>query len=195
MALLRVFIPVFPGNCNEIYFKGFTSDTSDSSFTIYLTKFGSKAEIVTEKLHKKSRSIYGYCGDGIPKDFSRFSGIILLNKERSQVTKLVIDGQLKSTNNSIIMYYEYDKIRDSQTITESADILMLQDLIHKQNGVSHNTINYVPSIKIPYWISSSMFLQHICNYWNLMKWFMGTVKKDNKVSRYLLTIRLTLNVL
>lgn len=184
MTLLRIFVPLFQGDCNEIYFKGCTSGSSDSTFTIYLTKSVSKAEIVTEKLPRKSSAIYGYCGDGVPKEFSRSSRMIFLNKERNQLRKLVIDGQLKSTNNSIIMYYEYDKIRDSQTITESADISTLQDLIHKENGIAQNKGSCVPSIKIPYWISSSMFLQHICNYFNLMKWLTDSVKKDNKVSSH-----------
>lgn len=181
MGLIRIFIPVFRDKNNEIYFKGYISGFSESPITIYLTKFGSKTEIVKEKLPKKSNAIYGYCGDGVPKEFNRSPSSILFNKERTQLKKLVIDGQLKSTSNTIIMYYDYDKVRDSQTITESADISKLQELIHKQNGLSQNKMSNVQSIKILYWLSSSMFLQHICNYLNLVKWLMGIVK-NSKVS-------------
>ncbi|KOB74530.1 Phosphatidylinositol N-acetylglucosaminyltransferase subunit Q, partial [Operophtera brumata] len=161
MALVRIFIPAFRDNVSEIYFKGFTGGSSGSSLTIYLTEFSSKAEIVTEKCHRKSNAIYGYCGDGVPREYSKSTSRILLNKERTQLRQLVINGQYKPINNTIIMYYDYDKIRDSQTITDSSDISKLQDFIHKENGLSQNKMSYVPSITIPYWISSSMFLQHI----------------------------------
>lgn len=184
MSLVRIFIPTFRDNASEIYFKGFSGDSSDSSLTIYLTKFGSEAEIGTEKRLRKSNVIYGYCGESLPKEYSRSASSILLNKQRTQLRQLVINGQYKSTENTIIMYYDYDKIRDSQTITESSDISKLQELIHKQNGLSQNKMSYNPSMTIPYWISSSMFLQHICNYLNLVKWLMGTTKKDSKVRPY-----------
>lgn len=182
MALVRIYIPV--SGHNELYYKGCTCSSMDNSTTIYLTQFSPEAEMLTGKIPKKCNIVFGYSGDSLPtKAFSRFSNNLLLNKQRTRLNRLIMNGQVKPTENTIIMYYDYKKVRDSQTITESADISKLQQLIHAQNGVPKDkNMNYAPIIKLPCWLSASMFLQHICNYLNLIKWLTGTMKRDNKVS-------------
>lgn len=179
----KILIPSGPCISKDKYIAGSITYTCNTT-TIYLTKICTESDVLSQKYADTAHTIYAYCGENMPKNkFLKFPNNIIINENRTLLKQLILDGKSRTRNNIIIMQYDYTKIRDSETITETTDssILQLQSIILEENGMSRKRRPYKPSLEIPYWLASSMFLQHICNYLNLVKWLIDTVRRDKKV--------------
>lgn len=180
---VRILLPIFPQNTKEIYFKGYV-DILDDTRTIYITKYTTNNELWTEK--QQENEIYGYCGDYLPKKVSRrFLNFLDIEQNLTLIiNKLLINGnQVNTTSNCILMLYDYNNIKDSQAITDTKNnyFSKLVNLIQEEHG--RNTEKHdKENIGNQPWLASSMFLQHIYNYWKLMNWLISTIKRDKKVS-------------
>lgn len=179
---IKIFIPLYARNPEEVYFVGHLVSSYNTT-TIYLTKSCTGCEL-PHNISVKYLSVYAYCGENfINEKFLNIQNNIIINKDRTILKQLTLNGQPQTTSDIIILQYDYTKMRDSQTITDTADasILHLQKTILEENGLSQKFKKHSQFFKIPYWLACSMFLQHICNYLNLVKWLMDSVRRDKKV--------------
>ncbi|PZC86417.1 hypothetical protein B5X24_HaOG209136 [Helicoverpa armigera] len=79
------------------------------------------------------------------------------------------------------MLYDYNSIKDSQAIDDTKNnyFTNLVSLIKKEHGQTVED-DEKHSSKYSYWLANSMFLQHIYNYWILIKWLISTIRRDKK---------------
>lgn len=183
---VRILLPIFPHNSKEVFFKGYVTAMEDNTRTIYITKYTTNNELWSEK--QQGNEIYGYCGNYFPKKVSRrFMNFLDIEQNLTlKINKLLINGnQVFTTCNCIFMLYDYNSIKDSQAITETKNNYFTK-LVHLIKE-DHETIFKEDAkenlnLKTNQWLASSMFLQHIHNYWKLINWLISTVKKEKKVS-------------
>ncbi|XP_026724999.1 phosphatidylinositol N-acetylglucosaminyltransferase subunit Q isoform X2 [Trichoplusia ni] len=81
------------------------------------------------------------------------------------------------------MLYEYDSIKDSQAIGDTTDdyFMKLVQLIQDEHGVSKRS-EFTPKSNKLHWLSASMFLQHVYNYWILIDWLKCSITRGKKIS-------------
>ncbi|KAJ2946057.1 hypothetical protein O0L34_g4976 [Tuta absoluta] len=78
------------------------------------------------------------------------------------------------------MLYDHKKFKSSETVSDTADHFSnLRDFLKKDAAPA---ICYEPAVKGPQWLSSSMFAQHLLNYFNVINWLISTMKREKKVS-------------
>lgn len=184
--IIRVLLPVFPCDSKEIYFTGYVTVGDDYTITIYITNYADNHDLLCEKQKDWENAIYGYFGNCYPKkQMRKYYNCLMVDKTSTlQINKLIIRGnQINDTNNCIIMLYDYANIRDTQAISiEMNDYFSkLVNIIRPENG-QPATKDCKIEYKNPLWVGSSMFLQHIFNYWRLIEWLVTTIKRDKSVS-------------
>lgn len=186
--IIRILLPIFPQNAKEIFFKGYIGVSDDNTVTIHITKYTTNNELWPEKQKRSDNAVYGYYGDYLPKKVSSrfFNFIIIEHNPILKINKLIQDGNHVSTSNCIFMLYDYDSIKDSQAICNITDdyFTKLVHLIHEEQGQLIR-IDDETNFRNTQWLSFSMFLQHIYNYWKLIDWLISTIKRDKKVSNTL----------
>ncbi|KAH9633366.1 hypothetical protein HF086_004080 [Spodoptera exigua] len=182
-STVRILIPIFPLDSKEIFFKGYVITSTGNNVTIYITKYANSDIVWSEK--QRENEIYGFCGAYLPTKVSnQFSNFLDIEQNTTQkINKLQLNRkQVTTTANCILMLYDYNSIKDSQAITDSKNsyFTKLVNLIQEQNG---DTVDKDDSnTRNQQWLASSMFLQHVCNYWRLINWLINTLRKDKKVA-------------
>ncbi|CAH0701201.1 unnamed protein product [Spodoptera exigua] len=182
-STVRILIPIFPLDSKEIFFKGYVITSTDNNVTIYITKYANSDIVWSEK--QRENEIYGFCGAYLPTKVSnQFSNFLDIEQNTTQkINKLQLNRkQVTTTANCILMLYDYNSIKDSQAITDSKNsyFTKLVNLIQEQNGdtIDKDDLN----TRNQEWLASSMFLQHVCNYWRLINWLINTLWRDKKVA-------------
>ncbi|KAJ8728155.1 hypothetical protein PYW08_016540 [Mythimna loreyi] len=179
---LRILLPILPINSKEVFFKGYVTVLEDNCCTIYITKYTTNNEVWSEK--QQENEIYGYCGNYLSKKvFRRFTNFLIIEQNSLKINKLLINGnQACTTSNCILMLYDYNSIKDSQaiTVTKNNYFTKLVSLIQEEHGELIEK-DVKENIKTNQWLASSMFLQHVYNYWNLINWLISTIKRDKRV--------------
>ncbi|KAL0893068.1 hypothetical protein ABMA27_014713 [Loxostege sticticalis] len=187
---VQIILPFIPKAKNTIYFKGYVNFLTNSKVTIYITKFSENSEILTEKSKKESKdTIYGVYTDGsqisVSNKSKNYVNFIILNQlDELHVTKLILNGyEVDFKDNFILVLYDYNKIRESEVEWEYCDNLSkLQNLILSENDRPQSQDSYVSILTCPVWLTASMFIQHIINYFNVIKWLIFTMRTDRKIS-------------
>ncbi|KAF9424068.1 hypothetical protein HW555_000777 [Spodoptera exigua] len=182
-STVRILIPIFPLDSKEIFFKGYVITSTDNNVTIYITKYANSDIVWSEK--QRENEIYGFCGAYLPTKVSnQFSNFLDIEQNTTQkINKLQLNRkQVTTTANCILMLYDYNSIKDSQAITDSKNsyFTKLVNLIQEQNGDSVDKDD--SNTRNQQWLASSMFLQHVCNYWRLINWLINTLRRDKKVA-------------
>lgn len=181
-STVRILIPIFPLDSKEIFFKGYITTSNDNNVTIYITKYDNSDIVWPAK--QRENEIYGYCGEYLPKKVSnRFSNFLDIEQNTTlKINKIQLNGkQVITTTSCILMLYDYNSIKDSQAITDSKNsyFTKLVNLIQEEHGLVNKDDTNISNQQ---WLASSMFLQHICNYWRLLRWLISTLRRDKKVS-------------
>lgn len=184
---IRILLPIFPDNLKDVYFKGLVSVADDHTVTIYITKYTADIHLISEKQLKWDNVIYGYCGNYLPKKVveRRFPNFLVIDQNTVlNINRLMLNGNKIDTKSScILMLYDYDSIKDSQAICDTTDdyFMKLVHLIQDEHGLTNRTECSTVSSKLQ-WLTASMFLQHVYNYWILIDWLKCTIRRDKKVS-------------
>lgn len=181
-STVRILIPIFPLDSKEIFFKGYITTSNDNNVTIYITKYANGDIVWPAK--QRENEIYGYCGEYLPKKVSnRFSNFLDIEQNTTlKINKIQLNGkQVITTTSCILMLYDYNSIKDSQAITDSKNsyFTKLVNLIQEEHGLVNKDDTNISNQQ---WLASSMFLQHICNYWRLLRWLISTLRRDKKVA-------------
>lgn len=186
---IQIFLPIVPAYCKFLYFSGYFKVTKTNEITIYITKFSESKQIIERTSGQDI--IFGYWDNylfsksSLAKHFSRkFNHFLVLHHiNKPQIEKLLINGRfVKTKERCIIVLYEYDRIRESEVEWEYSDNLSkLQNLLRNENHGSFEKIPEGTLINCPYWLTSSMFIQHFISYLNILKWLFNTIKQDKSV--------------
>lgn len=180
---IKILLPLLSPNSKDIFFKGFITFSEDT-VTIYIIKYADSNDFWSEK--QQENEIYGYCGNYFPKKLSnRFLNFLDIEQNFTfKINKLILNGiQIVITSNCTLMLYDYNSIKDSQAIDDTKNnyFTNLVSLIKKEHGQTVED-DEKHSSKYSYWLANSMFLQHIYNYWILIKWLISTIGRDKKVA-------------
>ncbi|XP_050345972.1 phosphatidylinositol N-acetylglucosaminyltransferase subunit Q [Nymphalis io] len=181
--LVRILLPVLPNGDKDIFYKGYFENSDQNCITIFITIYAHSPKIFKSNQIKEN-VIFGYSSDNVfeNKHMKTKNQLITDRKEYPQIKSLIIKGKPKTDADYIIMLYDYNKVRNSETISNSDDyFLTLQGLIHKDAGDRCN-IFCEPSYMNNNWFTSSMFVQHAYNYIYLLKWLLNSVRNKGKVS-------------
>ncbi|KAM3964492.1 LOW QUALITY PROTEIN: phosphatidylinositol glycan anchor biosynthesis class Q [Aphomia sociella] len=187
MFSIKIIFPVLPNNSKDLYFKGYICISKQFTNTIYITKYSKNIESLLETNGENENIIYGKCSDLLQKrkKFKKFHNWLLLNYTKSnlQINELIINGnKITDTQNCIVILYEHEAILNSEMICDTGDFLNLQNFVRNDYNHFSSTTSYEPVFEIPYWFSSSMFIQHILNYIKMTKWLFSSIKGDKKIS-------------
>ncbi|KAG6447140.1 hypothetical protein O3G_MSEX004762 [Manduca sexta] len=179
---IKILFPIVPKECQEFYFKGVVNN-SEHAITVFITKYSTSTNLLFDLNEKTKNSICGYCSSNVSNKLMHMSNLLVLDQcYPHRINKLVINGKRINTNNLVFMLYDYDVMKKSQIKLDDSDFLDLQILIQNENGRTNETSPYISNLTTPYWLTSSMFLQHILNYLNLARWLVITIRRDKKVS-------------
>ncbi|XP_047995409.1 phosphatidylinositol N-acetylglucosaminyltransferase subunit Q isoform X2 [Leguminivora glycinivorella] len=120
------------------------------------------------------------------KNVDGFKNMIVFNcTSHTPIRNITIHGRpMDVTNNCILLFYEYDKIKHTEIKFHSNEELMhLQCLIQKdRNQMEMYEESYKPFFVPPSWLSYSMVGQHVSHYLNLAHWFLTSVWRNKKIS-------------
>lgn len=188
MSSLRLILPVEPKSENtEIYFKGYIKSNNDNLTTIYITKYSKSTALFEETVTKTDSIIYGYYSNFEKHKFKfkSFTNCLIINDQVCpQIQYLSIGGKkINDVDNCIIIYYDHHAIKNSETLSESNDyIFELQTLVRNDYREERNRTDYEATFKNPSWLASSMFIQHVFNYLNMIIWLITSIRRNRKVS-------------
>lgn len=182
---ITIILPIFPFDSKNVYFKGYVA-SSERKLTLCITKFGNNIESLKKYNDRSKNTIYGFCGETVKKlnEVTNYVNWLSLHRKQGlNVNQLIIDDKMiHSIDDCIIILYDHEKILNSEAIGECGDFIELKDMVQRDYGISPDVTKYDPILKIPCWLSSSMFIQHILNYMNVLYWLMVSIKRDKKVS-------------
>lgn len=186
---VQIMLPIVPKSYRRIYYKGYVANSGTNIVTIYITRF-SKSKFIMDQNEDEKDVIYGCCGDFQQSIFNKKIMkklnhlLILKDVNKPQIDKLVINGRIvDGKDRSIIVFYDYDRISESEVEWEYSDNLpKLQQLIQNETSKSPRKTTDETVLFCPSWLTSSMFIQHVINYLNMVKWLVNTSKQNKKVS-------------
>ncbi|OWR49334.1 Phosphatidylinositol N-acetylglucosaminyltransferase subunit Q [Danaus plexippus plexippus] len=164
--------------------KGFIK-RDENTITVFITTFSNQN--ILEGCLNNPNIIYGCnIGNRSRNKLRRYQSNFTVNLDTDPitVTSLVIDGQIQNLKeNCIVMLYEYQKMKKSETIS-SSDVCFstLQNLIHKDSESTNDELLPEVQFQSSSFLGSCMFAQHVYNYFNLLKWLLHTVKKKEKIT-------------
>lgn len=180
---IRILLPVLP-SMKGIYIKGYVNVQDDYKIIIYITKFSDNSNILSEKPSNADTAIYGYVGYNSSKKmpYQNKNFITIVQNKILRIKKLIIDGnEISNTNNCIIMVYDHDNIKDTETlcVLNNEYISKLVNYVRDEEGQMSDD---KAVFRYPEWMGNSMFLQHVSNYWRLFQWLISIFKRDFNVS-------------
>ncbi|XP_073945345.1 phosphatidylinositol glycan anchor biosynthesis class Q isoform X2 [Choristoneura fumiferana] len=186
---LKILLPILPKNLKDyIYLKGFLS-ISELEIVVYFVKYSIDKDLVWKGNREDRNVIYGlYNGTltKLEKNTNNFPNFVVFKHHSApQIKKIFLNNtKINFTENCIVMLYEYEKIKNTGILCESSEYIReLQMLIQKHSTCTgSNQRSFRPVIKNPFWLSYTMFGQHIVNCINLAYWLFISLKKDKKVS-------------
>ncbi|CAH2106392.1 unnamed protein product [Euphydryas editha] len=182
--LIRILLPDLPLNNEDVFYKGYIKATNKNCITIFITSYATNPKIITTKYVSKN-VINGQRTDNLSENkYKKNESYLIINKsEQPEIKSLFINGKNKTNTDCIIMLYDYNKVCNSETISDSEDYFStLQTLIHRDLGDFSSKIPYEPTFKNTNWLTSSMFVQHVYNYIYLLRWLLSTIRKKRRVS-------------
>lgn len=187
---LKILLPILPKNLNNcyIYLKGFVS-ISKFEIVVYFVKYSKDKDLVWKGIKENGNVIYGlYNGTvtKLEKNTNNFPNyIVFKHNSAPQIKKLFLNNnKIDFTQNCILMLYEYEKIKNTGIVCESSEYIRELQILIQKNSIctSSNERSLQPVLKNPFWLSYTMFGQHIVNCINLVYWLLISLKKDKKVS-------------
>nr|XP_026488206.1 phosphatidylinositol N-acetylglucosaminyltransferase subunit Q [Vanessa tameamea] len=181
--LIRILLPVLPNDNKDFFYKGYIDNSDHNCVTIFITAYANSPKIFKTKPLKEN-IIYGCSSDNVfDKKHMKIENWLITNRnEYPQINSLIINGKPKTDADCILMLYDYNKVRNSETISNSDDYFStLQGLIHKDAGNHCNKV-CESSFKNNNWFTSSMLVQHVYNYIYLLKWLWKSVRNKKRVS-------------
>ncbi|XP_013199580.2 phosphatidylinositol N-acetylglucosaminyltransferase subunit Q [Amyelois transitella] len=186
MTTIKIFLPVVPKPERDVYFKGYINKTELQSYTISVNKYANNIDDLDDKNKLTNNVIYGqlcgYQSNMIDKCKGYSSWLLLEQKENLTIHRLFINGnEIQGTENCILMLYDYEKVVNSEYIDQNSDFYVFQKTIRADYGCAQEVSSYTPYLKIPDWLSSSMFIQHIVNYFNMLYWLVISLRKNKKI--------------
>uniref|UniRef100_A0A1E1WQB3 Phosphatidylinositol N-acetylglucosaminyltransferase subunit Q n=1 Tax=Pectinophora gossypiella TaxID=13191 RepID=A0A1E1WQB3_PECGO len=182
---IRIILPKF--NLNKpTYFKGYVNISEKKELVIYITEYSINYKDITNEESDKDNVITGYC-NACPRhrgmDVVHKNTLVLETREGLCVKKMTLNGKnVDKRDNCIIMLYDHEKFKCTETISDSMDYFSELQYLLKDESNRLNICSFEPVLRTPYWLSSSMFIQHMLNYVNLVNWLISTVKRDKKVT-------------
>ncbi|XP_028171795.1 phosphatidylinositol N-acetylglucosaminyltransferase subunit Q [Ostrinia furnacalis] len=191
LSSVQILLPSISNTSDVIYYKGYVNFKSDTKVTIYFIKFSENSKTLLEDSDKDMKNIiYGcYSEDGIHSStFNKsrnYNKLIISNQSGElYIKKLFINGNaIDAKDKCLIVFYDLNTIRESEVEWEYSDELSkLQQLVLSENRQPESQPYDATKLSCPIWFSSSMFIQHVINYFNVMKWLLITIKRDKKVS-------------
>ncbi|XP_069358750.1 phosphatidylinositol N-acetylglucosaminyltransferase subunit Q [Maniola hyperantus] len=185
--VIKILLPEIPNEVGEVFFKGHIKMTDQDCLTIFITTYSTSSKILAGKTVYKEKIIYGYhSNNNLPKNIlKKFLNSFIVNKiQYPKLISLVLNGVKKKIEDCIVMLYDYNKMKNSETLsTNDCCFSTLQGLIQGECGQSYyRTSENKPRLQSLSWFESSMFGQHVYNYVILIKWLLNTVKSKRKVT-------------
>ncbi|XP_061377398.1 phosphatidylinositol N-acetylglucosaminyltransferase subunit Q isoform X2 [Danaus plexippus] len=181
---IKILLPSLQNNLKEVMLKGFIK-RDENTITVFITTFSNQN--ILEGCLNNPNIIYGCnIGNRSRNKLRRYQSNFTVNLDTDPitVTSLVIDCQIQNLKeNCIVMLYEYQKMKKSETIS-SSDVCFstLQNLIHKDSESTNDELLPEVQFQSSSFLGSCMFAQHVYNYFNLLKWLLHTVKKKEKIT-------------
>ncbi|XP_045535710.1 phosphatidylinositol N-acetylglucosaminyltransferase subunit Q [Papilio machaon] len=204
MSSLRLILPIKPKSSNtEIYFKGYIQTNKENLTTIYVTKYSKTCALFEETVTKADNVIYGYYSNYETHKFKfkSFSNYLIMSDQICpRIQYLSIDGKkINDIDSCIIIFYEHHAIKNSETLCECNDFIFeLQTLVRNDCREDQNRTDYEATFQNPSWLVSSMFIQHIFNYLNMIIWLIKSVRRNRKISmkegNFILSILLDITI-
>lgn len=182
---IRIMFPTFPINNKEItYFTGHLSITEVHETIIYITEFSVSPEFI--KNQSNDNNICGYCSTNLNrkhKTSNRTKNYLVMEQGQTlRINTLLIDGKkIEATENCIVMLYDYERMKHSEAMSDTADYFFNLKTLLQDEPCALKT-DFEPILLQTLKLSSSMFTQHLLNYFNLLVWLFQSVKGDRKVS-------------
>lgn len=189
---IRVMFPVFPVNNKEItYFKGYLTITEVHEIIIYITEYSTCAKLI-QNLNNDNSIIDGYFSTNLHRKHkisNRKKNYLVIEQGRSfQINTLVLNGnKIEATDNCILMLYDYERMKHSEAMSNTSDYFFNLKTLLQDKPCTLKT-DFEPILLSSSKLSSSMLAQHLQNYFNLLVWFVQSVKGDRKVSTLACTI-------
>ncbi|XP_053607219.1 phosphatidylinositol N-acetylglucosaminyltransferase subunit Q isoform X2 [Plodia interpunctella] len=187
MTSIRIFLPAISKPLKDVYFKGFIINAAElQTYTICVIKYANNVDDLIDGHNEAQEIIYGQlCAhqSKIVDENKKYRNWLLLEqKEIPMINNLIIHGnKIENTENCIIMLYDYEKTVNSEFIDQSGEFYDFQKIVKAEYGFTQVVTNYTPFLRIPDWLSSSMFIQHIVNYINMFYWLVMSIRKDKKI--------------
>ncbi|XP_045772281.1 phosphatidylinositol N-acetylglucosaminyltransferase subunit Q [Maniola jurtina] len=185
--IIKILLPEIPNEMGNVFFKGHIKITNQDCLTIFITTYSTNNKILAGENVYKENIIYGYHhSDNLSKNILKKSlnSFIVNNIQYPKLSSLVLNGVKKNIEDCIVMLYDYNKVKNSETLsTNDCFFSTLQELIQKECGQSYySKSENQPRLQTLSWFESSMFGQHVYNYIMLIKWLINTVKMKKKVT-------------
>lgn len=171
----------------EYYFRGYIKPSEGFVTTVYITKYSKSIKLLEEIDQNKYDVIFG-CNSKNQWDKSNFNNFnncfLICNKIYPEIQYLKVNGKrVVINNNSIIISYNYIAMKNSETLSEDNDYISeLQSILQKDYREEHSRTNYKATFTNPSWLISSMFIQHVFNYLNILLWLFSSIRRNKKVS-------------
>lgn len=187
MYSVRILIPCLPLE-KEIFFRGYVFVCGQNELIIYIINYFTKSDKLFDLRISSKELIYGYCGTNLPlKKFRQTDNYLLITQNELNIPQLkkliILKNQINVTNNCIFVLYDLNTVKESQIKSNKNDYFaQLRRYIHKDSGKQNEQFVYNPLFQNNSWSSSSMFLQYMLNYINLLVWLLTTLKSETRVS-------------
>lgn len=181
---IRIMCPTFPVNNKEItYFTGYLTITDVHETIIYITEFSPSPDIVKNE----GNDICGYYSTNLHRKHkisSTTKNYLVIEQGRTlRINTLLLNGKkIEATDNCILMLYDYERMKHSEAMSDTADYFFNLKTLLQDEPCGLKT-DFEPILLQTWKLSSSMFAQHLLNYFNLLVWLVQSVKGDRKVSR------------
>ncbi|XP_026317540.1 phosphatidylinositol N-acetylglucosaminyltransferase subunit Q isoform X2 [Hyposmocoma kahamanoa] len=182
---IRIMFPTFPINNKVItYFTGYLSITEVDETIIYITEYSTSPDLI--KHQSNDNTICGYCSTNLHRKHkisSRTKNYLVIEQGQSlQINKLLLsDRKIEATDNCIIMLYDYERMKHSEAMSDTADYFFNLKTLLQDEPCALKT-DFEPILMHTSKLSSSMFAQHLLNYFNILVWLVQSVKGNKKIS-------------
>lgn len=183
MESYKILLPLMHVNSKQTFLKGYlTYEDYCNHCTIYFTELFESQECLEKQLSADEDTTVIGCISKNPLALKAINKICLCNYIDPAVTELIINGKVIIGGKFIFIFYDINKVINSETLDVSCnDLMCIRELVKRQSNIPQTT-SYAPKLKAPSILSSSMIIQHLFNYMNLLNWLKDTVRKKEKVS-------------
>lgn len=180
--IFKILLPEVPSA--EVFLRGQIWIADKDLKIIFITNYSASNEILGVNNHcDKENIIYGYYGNQKNLNENYSNSLIIENFQYPKLSSLILNGVNKNTENYILILYDYNKMKTSETLgTDDWCFSTLQALIQKECGQVNITTENKEFSPGPPWLESSMFGKHAHNYMQLLKWLFNSLRTRRKVS-------------